>query len=181
MVARDLAVRGSSISDAVGQPSPIGIMKKCWKLAVAQGRSRVDLRHEQPASAQLIFQKLRLSRARAIPSASGAAINYRAADVMQYDIASDGPFDLIVMTETIYYLGWLYSFFDVGWLAHQLFEATREGGHLLLSNTRSVSADYLMRPWLIRTYHDLFANTGFHLECGAIFTRTVRMIRNSKY
>ena len=84
---------------------------------------------------------------------------------MQYDIASDGPFDLIVMTETIYYLGWLHSFFDVGWLAHELLEATRDGGHLLLSNTLSASADYLMRPWLIHTYHDLFKNTGFHLEC----------------
>jgi predicted TPR repeat methyltransferase len=105
-----------------------------------------------------------ISRARAMPSALGAAISYRAANVMQYDIASDGPFDLIVMTETIYYLGWLYSFFDVGWLAHQLFEATDKGGHLLLSNTRSASADYLLRPWLIRTYHDLFANAGYHLE-----------------
>jgi 2-polyprenyl-3-methyl-5-hydroxy-6-metoxy-1,4-benzoquinol methylase len=111
-----------------------------------------------------------INRARAIPSASGAAINYRVADVMQYDIASDGPFDLIVMTETIYYLGWLYSFFDIGWLAHQLFEATREGGHVLLSNTRSVSADYLMRPWLIRTYHDLFVNTGLYLEWEQIYS-----------
>jgi predicted TPR repeat methyltransferase len=105
-----------------------------------------------------------INRARAIPCQSDGAIDYRVADVMQYDMASGGPFDLIVMTETIYYLGWLHSFFDVGWLAHQLFEATREGGRLLLSNTRSDSADYLMRPWLIRTYHDLFANTGFHIE-----------------
>jgi 2-polyprenyl-3-methyl-5-hydroxy-6-metoxy-1,4-benzoquinol methylase len=110
-----------------------------------------------------------INRARAIPFALGAAINYQVADVMQYDIASDAPFDLIVMAETIYYLGWLHSFFDVGWLAHQLFEATRDDGHLLLSNTRSVSADYLLRPWLIRTYHDLFANTGFQLEVEHIY------------
>jgi 2-polyprenyl-3-methyl-5-hydroxy-6-metoxy-1,4-benzoquinol methylase len=110
-----------------------------------------------------------INRARAIPLTSGAAIDYRVADVMQYDVAADAPFDLIVMTETIYYLGWLHSFFDVGWLAHQLFTATREGGHLLLSNTLSAAADYLMRPWLIRTYHDLFANTGFHLEMENVY------------
>jgi cyclopropane fatty-acyl-phospholipid synthase-like methyltransferase len=111
-----------------------------------------------------------INQARAIPFASAAAIDYRVADVMQYDVASEGPFDLIVMTETIYYLGWLHSFFEVGWLAHQLFEATREGGRLLLSNTLSASADYLMRPWLIRTYHDLFANTGFYLEIEDAYT-----------
>jgi 2-polyprenyl-3-methyl-5-hydroxy-6-metoxy-1,4-benzoquinol methylase len=110
-----------------------------------------------------------IKRARAIPAASGAAVDYRVADVMQYDITSDGPFDLIVMTETIYYLGWLHSFFDVGWLAHQLFTATREGGRLLLSNTLCASADYLMRPWLIRTYHELFANTGFQREMEHVY------------
>jgi 2-polyprenyl-3-methyl-5-hydroxy-6-metoxy-1,4-benzoquinol methylase len=110
-----------------------------------------------------------INRARATPCAASAAIDYRVADVMRYDIASDGPFDLVIMTETIYYLGWLYSFFDVGWLAHQLFAATREGGHLLLSNTLSAAADYLMRPWLIRTYHDLFANTGFHPEMEDVY------------
>jgi SAM-dependent methyltransferase len=91
-----------------------------------------------------------INRARAIPPTSGAAIDYRVADVMQYDVAADAPFDLIVMT-------------------HQLFTATREGGHLLLSNTLSAAADYLMRPWLIRTYHDLFANTGFHLEMENVY------------
>jgi hypothetical protein len=30
---------------------------------------------------------------------------------------------------------WLYWMFDVGWLAAQLFAATREGGRFLMGNT----------------------------------------------
>ena len=76
------------------------------------------------------------------------------------------------MTETIYYLGWLYSFFDVGWLAHRLFQATQQDGRILISNTQNTSDDYLIRPWVIRTYHDLFANVGFNLEFERIYTDT---------
>src|SRR4029079_142254 len=55
-----------------------------------------------------------INRALAIPFVSDAAIDYRVADVMHHDVAADAPFDFTVMTETIYYLGWLHSFFDVG-------------------------------------------------------------------
>jgi predicted TPR repeat methyltransferase len=113
-----------------------------------------------------------INRARTIPSTSGATIAYRVANVMEYDFAADEPFDLVVMTETIYYLGWLYSFFDVGWLAHRLFQAARQEGRILISNTQNISDDYLLRPWLIRTYHDLFSNIGFKLELERIYTDT---------
>src|SRR5688500_13986735 len=59
--------------------------------------------------------KTAIHRAREISSPPAAAISYRVANVMEYDFMQDGPFDLVVMTETIYYLGWLYSFFDVAW------------------------------------------------------------------
>ena len=51
---------------------------------------------------------------------------------MDYDAPVAGPWDLIVMSETIYELGWLYPLFDVGWLAAELFAATRDGGRLMM-------------------------------------------------
>ena len=113
-----------------------------------------------------------INRARKIFATSRATIDYRVANVMDYDFAADEPFDLVVMTETIYYLGWLYSFFDVGWLAHRLFQATQQDGRILISNTQNTSDDYLIRPWVIRTYHDLFANVGFNLERERIYIDT---------
>jgi SAM-dependent methyltransferase len=104
-----------------------------------------------------------IERAQAAGAQSGT-VEYRVANVMDYDPHADGPWDLVVMSETIYYLGWLYPFFDVGWLAFQLFEATREGGRLLMANTCGGVEDYLLRPWLIRTYRDLFLNVGYGLE-----------------
>jgi hypothetical protein len=96
-------------------------------------------------------------------------VDFRVANIMDYDVRADGPWDLIVLSETIYYLGWLYPFFDVGWLAAELFGATRDGGRLLMANTSGGVEDYLLRPWLIRTYRDLFLNVGYQLEAEEIF------------
>ena len=65
--------------------------------------------------------------------------------------------------------GWLYSLFDVAWLACQLLNATRAGGRLLMANTCGGVEDYLLRPWIIRTYRDLFLNVGYHREVEEIF------------
>jgi 2-polyprenyl-3-methyl-5-hydroxy-6-metoxy-1,4-benzoquinol methylase len=90
-------------------------------------------------------------------------VDFRVANIMDLDVAADGPWDLVVLTETAYYLGWLYPMFDVAWLAHSVHAATRPGGRLLLANT--ISGEYgLMSPWLIRTYRDLFANAGYGVE-----------------
>jgi SAM-dependent methyltransferase len=96
-------------------------------------------------------------------------VEFRVTNIMEYDPAREGPWDLVVLSETIYYLGWLYSFFDVAWLACQLFGATREGGHLLLANTCGGVEDYLLRPWVVRTYRDLFLNVGYRLESEEVF------------
>jgi predicted TPR repeat methyltransferase len=105
----------------------------------------------------------------AIAAATGRArpadpISFRVANIMDFDLASEGPWDLVVVSETIYYLGWLYPFFDVAWLAHQLFLATTPGGRLLMANTYGGSSNYLPRPWIIRTYRDLFVNVGYRVE-----------------
>ena len=88
-------------------------------------------------------------------------VDFRVANVMDFDVTAEGSWDLVVMTETIYYLGWLYPFFDVAWLASQLYLATARGGRLLLSNTAGGCDDYLLLPPIIRTYRDLFVNVGF--------------------
>jgi predicted TPR repeat methyltransferase len=97
------------------------------------------------------------------------SVEFRVANIMDFDIRKEGPWDLVVMSETIYYLGWLYSFFDVGWLASEVFAATADGGHLLMANTCGGVEDYLLRPWLIRTYRDLFLNSGYHLKSEDMF------------
>jgi len=99
-------------------------------------------------------------------------VDFRLANIMEYDVRAEGPWDLVVMSETIYYLGWLYPFFDLGWLASELFASTRAGGRLLLANTEGGCEDALLLPWLIRTYRDLFLNVGYEVEaeellCGA--------------
>jgi hypothetical protein len=99
-------------------------------------------------------------------------VDYRVANIMDYDLNKGRPWDLVVMSETICYLGWLHSFFEVGWLAAELFAATRSGGRFLMANTQSgigIDDEYLMRPWLIRTYRDLFLNVGYQLEVEEIF------------
>ena len=96
-------------------------------------------------------------------------VEFRVGDAMELDPVEEGPWDLVVMSETIYYLGWLYTFFEVGWLADQLFEATHSGGRFLMANTYGSSSQSLMQPWLIDTYRDLFANVGFELEARESF------------
>lgn len=97
-------------------------------------------------------------------------VEFRAADVMELEFAAAPGWDLITLSETIYYLGWLHSFFDVAWLAGQIFEATSAGGRFLMANTLSSSGDYLLRPWMILTYRDLFSNVGYVLEHEEIVT-----------
>lgn len=96
-------------------------------------------------------------------------VEFRVANIMELEVEEEGPFDLVVFGETIYYLGWLYSFYEVGWLAWRLYGATELGGHLLLANTVLSDTKGLESPWLIRTYRDLFANVGYELEREEMF------------
>jgi len=88
-------------------------------------------------------------------------VEYLLVNAMEWKEGLAGDWDLVVCAETMCYLGWLYPFFDVAYFAHCLFEGTRPGGRLLLANTCGGVEDWLLRPWVIRTYHDLFRNAGF--------------------
>jgi SAM-dependent methyltransferase len=110
-----------------------------------------------------------IARARARAFGPGA-VDFRVANIMDYKPGADGPWDLIVMTDTICCLGWLYPFFDVAWLAAELFAATRHGGWLLLAN--SMGEEALLLPWVIRTYHDLFRNAGYRIAAEEVFKGT---------
>ena len=116
----------------------------------------------------LDISPLAITRARSL-STGPEEIDFRVANIMEYDPVGEGPWNLIVMSETIYYLGWLYSFFDVAWLAVQLFKATREGGRLLMANACGGVEDYLLYPSIIRTYRDLMLNVGYELETEDLF------------
>jgi 2-polyprenyl-3-methyl-5-hydroxy-6-metoxy-1,4-benzoquinol methylase len=91
-------------------------------------------------------------------------VEYRVANVMEFDLEREGTWDLVVFTETAYYLGWLYPMFDLAWLAHNLHDATSPGGRLLLVNTIGPDASGIMSPWLIHSYRDLFGHVGYALE-----------------
>jgi hypothetical protein len=54
-------------------------------------------------------------------------------------------------------------------LASNLLANLQPGGRLLLANTYGSEKDWLMRPWLIDTYRDLFRNVGFRLESESLF------------
>jgi SAM-dependent methyltransferase len=96
-------------------------------------------------------------------------VQFRAANIMDYDVTREGPWDLVVISETIYYIGWLFPFFEVAWLVHQMYAATRPGGRLLLANTDGGQKHYLHQQWLLRTYRDLFVNVGFQIERQEVF------------
>jgi SAM-dependent methyltransferase len=95
-------------------------------------------------------------------------VEFRIGNIMDYNLREEEPWDLIVMSETVYFLGWLYSFFDVSWLAAEMFEATRSGGQMLLANTQFETGEPLLRPCIIRTYRDLFLNVGYELNAEKI-------------
>ncbi|MBI3326882.1 MAG: class I SAM-dependent methyltransferase [Nitrospinae bacterium] len=104
-------------------------------------------------------------------------VDFRVANIMEYKPSADGPWDLIVFSDTICYLGWLYPFFDVAWLAAALFHATRGGGRLLLANSMYEGEDLLLLPYIIRTYRDLFLNVGYQPEAEETFRGTKNSIR----
>ena len=110
------------------------------------------------------------ARAQADTTAAGGSVEFRVANIMDVDVAAEGPWDLVVFSETIYCLGWLYPMFDVALLAANLRDAMRPGGRLLLANTYGADKDWLLRPWLIDTYRDLFRNVGFGLQREEIFS-----------
>jgi len=106
-----------------------------------------------------------IARARAAAGTGDTAIEFRAGNAMEYAWRAAGPWDLVVMNETICYLGWLYSFFDVAWFASELHAATRPGGRFLMANSIDRQGyDKLLLPHIIRTYRDLFLNVGFTLD-----------------
>ena len=83
---------------------------------------------------------------------------------MDFDLVGEGPWDLVVLSDTIEYLGWLYPCSEVARFAMQLFESVTAGGRCLLGSWILIDEDGLATPWLIRTYHDLFRNVGFEPE-----------------
>jgi predicted TPR repeat methyltransferase len=109
-----------------------------------------------------------IARAKTL-NGNASNIEFQVGNIMDHDFRADRPWDLIVMNETIYYLGWLYPFFDVAWMAHELFNAMASGGTFLMSNTYGDISDYLIRPWIIRTYRDLFVNVGCVLKSEEVF------------
>lgn len=116
----------------------------------------------------LDVSSLAIARARAL-STDAERIDFRVVNAMEFDPVGEGPWDLIVMSETIYYLGWLYSFFDVAWLAVKFLRATHVGGRLLMANTCGGTEDYLLYPPIIKTYRDLMLNVGYRLEVEDLF------------
>jgi SAM-dependent methyltransferase len=95
--------------------------------------------------------------------------DFRVENVVEHDFRVDQPWDLLVMSETVYYLGWLYSFFDVVWLARELYTATKSGGIFLMTNTYGDFGDNLLLPWIIRSYRDCFLNVGYTIQAEEVF------------
>ena len=87
-------------------------------------------------------------------------VEFREENAVPFEYVDHGPWDLITLVETVYSLGWLYPLFDIAWMAAQMAESLAPGGRLLLTNTYGAEKDYLLQPYLIDTYRDLFRNVG---------------------
>src|SRR5262249_55664489 len=98
-----------------------------------------------------------------------ATVDFRQANIMEYNPHAEGPWDLVVLSDIMYYLGWLYSFFDINWFSSQLFTATHIGGHCLYANAMGSFGDMLLLPWIIRSYRDVLRNVGYALITEDIF------------
>lgn len=101
---------------------------------------------------------------------AGGNVEFQVMDIMKSQVLRSSKWDLIIVAETIYYLGWLHTFVNVAWLAWELREALAPGGRLLLANTQAVCEDTLILPWLIKSYHDLFLNVGFKSQVDRVWT-----------
>jgi SAM-dependent methyltransferase len=117
-----------------------------------------------------------IARARAAET-EATIIDYRVGNAMDYGWRDDGPWDLIVMNDTMCYLGWLYPVFDVAWFTSELHAATRPGGHFLMANAMDAQYDKLLLPYIIRTYRDLAVNVGFRSLREEVFTGTKHDVR----
>lgn len=142
----------------------IGCGSGCFTRLLAGIAERVVAIDIAPAA----IERARLRTAGAGPG----TVEFRVANIMEYDPASEEPWDLIILSETIYSLGWLYPFFNLGVFAGQLLAATRDGGRCLLANTLGKEKDWLLRPYLIYTYRDLLRNVGFRLANEEVYRGT---------
>lgn len=109
-----------------------------------------------------------LMRARAA-CAGAPNVVFREANAVTFDYVDEGPWDLITIVEAIYCFGWLYPMFDVAWMARQMVESLTPGGRLLLTNTYGADRDFLLHPYLIDTYRDLFRNAGLRIIREEVF------------
>lgn len=146
------------------------------ELGCGSGSLTRKLSHVAEHIVALDISPTAIARAQTLPSGP-ATVEFRQANVMDYNPVPEGPWDLIVLSDTICYLGWLYAFFDVGWMLSQLFEATKVGGHCLFANAMGEFGDMLLLPWLVRTYRDLLCNVGYTLEHEDIFCGTKHGVR----
>ena len=126
---------------------------------------RLAPRCDQVVAVEIAQPAIELARSRT----TATNVEYVHANVMEWKAGLAGDWDLVVCAETMCFLGWLYPFFDVAYFAHCVFEGTRPGGRLLLANTCGGVEDWLLRPWVIRTYHDLFRNAGFVVLHDTVF------------
>jgi SAM-dependent methyltransferase len=117
-----------------------------------------------------------VERGRAAESAS-STIEYRVGNAMDYGWRADGPWDLVVLNDTICYLGWLYPFFDVAWFASEIHAAVRPGGRFLMANAMDAQYDKLLLPYITHTYRDLFCNVGLRLAREETFSGTKHDVR----
>jgi SAM-dependent methyltransferase len=141
---------------------------KALEIGCAAGVFTRLLTHVADRVVALDISSSAIERARASWAGPKAA-EFQVANIIDYDVRGQGPWDLLVMSDMVYFLGWLYPFFDIGWLAMELFGATRIGGQLLLANCYGGADDYLMLPSLIHTYRDLFINVGYRIKTEETF------------
>jgi SAM-dependent methyltransferase len=96
-------------------------------------------------------------------------VQFRVADVMEWELISAHKWDLITLADTMPCIGAAYTFVAVGCLGADLFAATTPGGRLLMANTYGGVSGILYRPWMSRTYRDMFTNIGYRIDAETLF------------
>lgn len=111
-----------------------------------------------------------VARGRSLNFSANDRIELRQANVMAYDSELEGPWDLIVLSETLYYLMWEYPLKHLVDKIDEWFRSTRPGKYFLLCNTHSGIADRISPPSFLAAYRDLLIGAGYRLKDEEPFT-----------
>lgn len=90
-------------------------------------------------------------------------------NILDYDVSACAPWDLVVFSEVLYYMGDRYTVTDIFYLLERLYESMAQGGTMLMCSIHSLPNNILTHPPLMEIYKHMIACAGFRLTHEELF------------